>query len=711
MGVWYNVTNLGKFNRPMTYYAITIFLSAFLLFQVQPMIGKYILPWFGGTPAVWSTTMLFFQTLLIGGYAYAAWLVNKLSSRQQGIVHLALLGLSVSGMVVTGLRWAAPILPDATWKPTSVETPVGDIFKILVVSVGLPYWLLATNSPLMQAWFNRTFPNRSPYRLYALSNIGSLIALTSYPTLIEPALPLSVQGTVWSLGYGVFAVLAAYGAFKTMRQMPANPDGADSTSLTDHAPRLITRGLWLMLAACASALLLAATNQMTQEVAVIPFLWVLPLTIYLLTFILCFESERWYSRTAYTFALFVVSASYVYVLASGPQLALLLQIGAYGLLLLVGCMICNGELVRLKPHPRYLTEFYLMISIGGAIGGIAVSLIAPYVFKGYWELPLGVLLCAILLLIVTLVNRSFSTSRRLLRITTTLLGGVIVLLAGIAFLYIQATVSVPLAARNFYGVLRVLEIHADQPDQRAYLLAHGTTSHGFQYVASDKRHLPNTYFTESSGIGLTWLNLSKPAGTRRIGVLGLGIGILATYLHPGDTLRFYEINPEVIRLAEGAGGYFSFLNDARGQVSVVAGDARLKLEQELANGQPQHFDLLVVDTFNSDSIPVHLITREAVALYLQHLQPDGVLAFHISNNYLDLRPVVYGLADEFQMDAAFIESPGEPGRGSLSLWMLVTRNRDFLNQPAIANHITPRANLARVRLWTDDYSNPFQLLR
>lgn len=695
----------------MTYYAVTIFLSAFLLFQVQPMIGKYILPWFGGTPAVWSTTMLFFQTLLTGGYAYAAWLVNKLSSRQQGRVHLALLGVSVGVMVVTGLMWASPILPDAAWKPTSVETPVWDIFKTLAVSVGLPYLLLATNSPLMQAWFNRTFPNRSPYRLYALSNIGSLAALTSYPTLIEPSLPLSMQGAVWSLGYGVFAAFAAYGAFKTMRQMSTNPDSVDTQFLTDHAPRLITRGLWLVLAACASALLLATTNQMTQEVAVIPFLWVLPLTIYLLTFILCFDSDRWYSRTAYTFALFAVSAIYVYVLASGPQLALVLQIGAYCLLLFVCCMICNGELVRLKPHPRYLTQFYLVISIGGAIGGIAVSLIAPYVFKGYWELPLGVLLCAILLLLVTLVNRSLSTSRRMLRITTTMLGGVIVLLAGISFFYIQATVGVPFATRNFYGVLRVMEINADQPDQRAYLLAHGATSHGFQYVASAKRHLPNTYFTESSGIGLTLLNFSKPAGTRRIGVLGLGIGILAAYTQPGDTLRFYEINPDVIRLAEGAEGYFSFLSDARGQVSVVAGDARLRLEQELANNQPQHFDLLVVDTFNSDAIPVHLITRQAMAIYLQHLQPDGVLAFHISNNYLDLRPVVYGLADEFQMDAAFIESPGEPGRGSLSLWMLLTRNRNFLSQPAIATRTLSRANVARVRLWTDDYSNPFQLLR
>jgi hypothetical protein len=695
----------------MMYYAITIFLSAFLLFQVQPMIGKYILPWFGGTPAVWSTTMLFFQMLLTGGYAYAAWLVNKLSSRQQGIVHLALLGASASVMLVTGLVWASPILPDATWKPQSVETPVWDIFKILAVSVGLPYLLLATNSPLMQAWFNRAFPGHSPYRLYALSNIGSLLALITYPTLIEPSLPLSMQGNVWSLGYGAFVILAAYGASKTMWRMPVNRAVAESNSFADDAPHLITRVLWLALAACASALLLAITNQITQEVAVIPFLWVIPLTIYLLTFILCFDSDRWYSRTAYTFALFVITAIYVYVLASGPQLALVLQIGAYGVLLFICCMICNGELVRLKPHPRYLTQFYLMISIGGAIGGIAVSLVAPYIFKGYWELPLGVLLCAILLLIVTFFNRLPSTSLHLLRITTIVLSGVIVLLASVSFLYIKATLEVPFAARNFYGVLRVIEINPHQPDQRAYLLAHGATSHGFQYVPSDKRRLPNTYFTESSGIGLTLLNFPKPAGTRRIGVLGLGVGILATYTQPGDTIRFYEINPEVIRLAEGAEGYFSFLSDARGQVSVVAGDARLLLEQELVNNQPQHFDLLVVDTFNSDSIPVHLITRQAMAIYLQHLQPDGVLAFHISNNYLDLQPVVYGLADEFQMDAAFIESPGVPGRGTLSLWMLVTRNHAFLNQPAITSQIIPRATFARVRLWTDDYSNPFQLLR
>ena len=696
----------------MIYYAITIFLSAFLLFQIQPMLGKYILPWFGGTPAVWSTTMLFFQALLTGGYAYTYWLIDRLDEKKQGIVHLALLSMSLILLAVTALTWRAPILPDASWKPRGVDFPVWDILRILSIAIGLPYFILATNSPLMQAWFNRGHPGRSPYRLYALSNVGSLLALITYPVLVEPVLTLQTQATLWSLGFALFALLAVYGALRTMRRSIASSRLSDAEVDIARPSKKISI-VWITLPACASVLLLAITSQISQEIAVIPFLWILPLTIYLLTFILCFESDRWYSRAIFTVAFFVLSASYAILSARGIAVSLPMAIGTYALLLFVGCMICHGELARLKPHPRYLTSFYLMISLGGALGGITVNLIAPYLFKAYLELPLSLFACTVLLFIGTLFNRLPRQTARATRNLATVSAGTLVLFGGLFFFYIKTTMFDPVfAARNFYGVLRVLETNANDPEQRAYMLAHGATSHGWEYTAPDKRRLPTAYFTENSGGGLAFLNHPKRPAALRVGILGLGIGVLSAYGQPGDVIRYYEINPEVTRLAEGEGGYFNFLKECPAQTQIVLGDARISLEQELAAGQPQHFDLLVLDTFNSDSIPVHLVTHEAFAVYLQHLNPDGVIALHISNNYLDLRPVIWKLADEFDLGSAVIEDPGDGVRASLSIWMLVTRNRAFLNQPIIANRTAPRPmNIANFRLWTDDYSNLLQILR
>jgi hypothetical protein len=703
----------------MFYYASTIFLSAFLLFQIQPLLGKFILPWFGGTPAVWSTTMLFFQALLTGGYAYAYGSIGRLDEKKQAAVHCTLLLVSLLLLTFTTFAWRAPILPAATWKPRGVDFPVWDILKILLVAIGLPYFVLATNSPLMQAWFARRYPGRSPYRLYALSNAGSLLALLTYPILIEPALTLQNQAALWSAGFGVFVLLALYGARKTAQvgsalSSPRLVQRDARAQLPDPPPpgRRV-RALWLAFAACASVLLLAITSQISQEVAVIPFLWILPLTIYLLTFILCFESQRWYSRAGFTLALFVLSALYAVIFAQGIGITLLVQIGIYSLLLFAGCMVCHGELARLRPPPRYLTSFYLMISIGGALGGIAINLLAPYWFKAYWELPLGLLACAMLQCVLWLFSRLPGQTARATRNFATISAGTVVLLGGILVFYVKATTFDPVfAARNFYGILRVTELNANTPAQRAYLLAHGATNHGFEYTAPDKRRLPTMYYTENSGGGLTFLNHPKRPGSLRVGILGLGIGVLSAYGQPGDVIRYYEINPEVARLAEGENGYFTFLKESPAQAQIILGDARVSLEQELATGQLQRFDLLVVDVFNGDSIPVHLVTREAFAVYLQHLDPDGIIALHISNHYLDLRPVLWKLADEFDLGSAVIENPSDGGRAALSTWMLLTRNRAFLAQPAIANRASlHQMDTANFRLWTDDYSNLFQILR
>jgi hypothetical protein len=397
------------------YYAFSVLLSAFLLFQIQPMIGKFVLPWFGGTPTVWSTVLLFFQALLTVGYAYAYWLLGRLRGRLQGIVHLIMLGSSLALLLVAALKWPSPLTPDASWKPGGSSLPVWEIFGVLAVSVGIPYLLLSSNSTPMQAWFRRDERRQTPYRLYALSNIGSLVALISYPILFEPNLTLRAQAYLWSAICVVFAISAAYLAPKTYRSTQAvdAPASGASPPGEDQRPSIGVHVLWIALAACASTLLASVTSQITQEVAVIPFLWIVPLTIYLLTFVLAFSGGRWYSRWLYLNAFSVIGAVSVWMLVKWPPFSILTQIIVYALLLFICCMICHSELYKMRPHPSFLPSFYLMIALGGAVGGIFVTLIAPYLFStGFWELQWGLFACGVLLTIIMQSERTPAPRRR-----------------------------------------------------------------------------------------------------------------------------------------------------------------------------------------------------------------------------------------------------------------------------------------------------------
>lgn len=697
----------------MAYFAVCIFLSAFLLFQVQPMIGRYILPWFGGTPAVWSTVMLFFQVLLTGGYAYANWLTRP--DRRREIVHLVLLGISAVLMVALGLTWKSPITPSAAWKPAVEVFPVWEIFKLLVISVGLPYFLLSSNSPLMQAWFHRRFPEKTAYRLYALSNVGSFLALISYPVLVEPNLTLSGQGWMWSLMYLVYAGLAGYGALRALRREPAaGPDpAAQAAGGAAARPGGGAYALWILLAAAASILLLAVTSHITQEVAVIPFLWVLPLTIYLLTFILAFSGEGWYSRQWFLVLLFAATILYGWALVRSDTLNIVIQIAIYIFILFAGCMVCHGELYRLRPHPAHLTTFYLMVSIGGALGGIFINFVAPFVFKGYWEMPLGFVLCWLLFLVVTVVRREPARQRLVFMLNQVLLFSALLIAVALAFQYIRADLSGSLyAERNFYGVVRV-RLAGEREDIRdRIILVHGITIHGAQFLDTQRRDQPTMYFSETSGAGVALLNYPRRQEGLRVGVLGLGIGTLAAYGQPGDVFRFYEINPAVISLAEGQGGYFTFLQDSPAAVEIVPGDARLSLEAELADGGSQEYDLLILDVFSSDSIPVHLLDVEAFELYLRHLRPDGMLVLHITNRHLDLVPVVWTLARHFDLSFVLIDDPGGAPAISRSIWVLLARDPALLAAPAIQARAVPMEGYTTdIRLWTDDYNNLFQILK
>lgn len=677
----------------MLYFALSIFLSAFLSFQVQPMIGKFILPWFGGTPAVWSTAMLFFQALLTGGYAYAYWLVKR---PKQGWTHLILLAVSLAVVTALGLVWSSPITPSADMRPAGADFPVFDIFFLLTISVGLPYFVLTANGPLMQAWFSRIFPERSYARLYALSNFGSLLGLLAYPVLIEPSLTLLQQGWLWTGGFVVFIGVAGVLSYRAR-----NEAGTATRVTSSERPSASLRILWIILGATASLFLLSVTNQISQEVAVIPFLWILPLAIYLLSFILAFSNSRWYERRLYSLLFSLASLATLWVLVNASSLNVILQIGVYNLLLFLACMICHGELYQLRPHADHLTSFYLMVSLGGAAGGIFVNLLAPLIFTGYWEFYLAWLMTVILLVVILIPRISGLVHLQARMIGAAFILGVLSLSFGLNNKGNELFIE-----RNFYGVIRVRELNDE-----ANVMIHGMTVHGMQFF--DERTLPTTYFVEDSGVGLLLLNHPGRGNNLRVGVLGLGIGTLAAYGVEGDQYRYYEINPDVVRLAEGEGGYFTFLKDSQAQTSIVLGDARMSLEQELAAGEKQNFDVLILDTFSSDSIPVHLVTKEAFELYLGHLAPDGVIAAHISNRHLDLRPVFWRLAQEFGLEMIHIYRPPSEGKNVFpSDWILLSRDPLRLNIPAIASRsVSFEEYSTRIRLWTDDYSNLFQILR
>jgi hypothetical protein len=721
----------------MPAFSLCIFLSAFLLFQIQPMIGRFILPWFGGTPAVWSTAMLFFQVLLTGGYAYAYWLVRRVKTQYQPAIHLSLIAVAAILLAVLAFTWTSPITPDSTWKPQTVASPILDIFKLLIVSVGLPYFILASNGPLMQAWFSRNFPNESYARLYSLSNFGSLLGLLAYPILVEPTLSLRWQGWAWAGGFLLFGVVAGWVGvrsgtasprFDSTQRKHSQPEVA-SVPKTDSPSRALT-ALWLTFSATASLLLLSVTNQISQEVAVIPFLWILPLTIYLLSFILTF-SGRGYNRKMYSLLFILSTALTLFVMLNATALHVYWQIGAYCLLLFAACMLCHGELYLLRPDAEYLTTFYLMVSLGGAFGGLFVSLIAPMIFNGYWEFFVGLAMTiAIALTIlrdtghVTLSAsegsqlsggaRSSIAEAQALKVTKkarfvfVIFTLVTLMLAVLSNVYSGALYS----KRNFYGVIRVREILMGGSNEPALAMSHGITVHGLQFTNPNLRDVPTTYYVRDGGAGLAILNHPRYEKNMRVGLLGLGVGTLATYGQSGDEYRLYEINPVVVDLAEGQGNYFSFVKDSKANITTVLGDARISLERELAEGNPQSFDVLVLDTFSSDSIPVHLVTKEAFALYLEHLAPDGIIAAHITNLHLDLQPVFWQLAKFYGLSMVRVNYAGDSNGGYASHWILLARDPALLEIPAIQKHAIDLDRYStNIKLWTDDYSNLFQILK
>ena len=686
-------------------YSLTILLSAFLSFQVQPLIAKLILPWFGGAAAVWTTCLLFFQVALLLGYLYAHGLIRHFSARQQTRIHVALLAASLL---------ALPILPNAAWKSAAAGEPVLRVLILLTMTVGAPYVMLASTSPLLQAWYARERREADPYRLYALSNAGSLLALLSYPVLVEPFFSTHGQAIDWSVAYAL-ACLASAGVALLRRPLARIDAPQGAPAKTPWA----VRWLWLALPACGTALLLAVTNHLSQNVAAIPLLWVVPLSLYLLSFVLCFEGRGWYRRNFFLRLLAVALGGMAYALQSAlANLSLIVLIPLFCLGLFVACMVCHGELARLKPHPSQLTSFYLMVSLGGALGGVFVGVIAPHIFSGYFELPVALGACAILVLAALHRDPESTFYRARWRPAWLAVVGIALLLnLGLIVAVHDQIGDARVMVRNFYGVLREIDIKGPQPSTsqpgtsnpaaaqlaRRQLL-NGTIQHGLEFLTPDRRRLPTAYYGPYSGAGLA-IRVAAERGPLRVGVIGLGVGTLATYGRPGDHYTFYEINPQVIELAKRD---FYFLRDSAAQIDIVTGDARLSLERQL----PQEFDVLAVDAFSGDAIPVHLLTREAFELYFRHLKPDGVLAVHISNSYLNLRPVVARTAAWLRKPAVLIVNEDDQADGIYrSSWVLMASNADLFATPRIQSAARPLPSATRVKLWTDDYSNLFAILK
>ena len=674
-------------------FALTIFLSAFLLFQVQPIAARYILPWFGGGPAVWTSCLLFFQIGLLAGYVYAHWLGLRLGSRLQGGVHLALLALSLLFL---------PIRPSAAWKSASVADPSGRILLLLAVTVGAPYFLLSATGPLLQRWFTATEPEKSPWRLYALSNLGSLIALVTYPFLIEPYFRLDTQVLIWSTVYAVFTVLCGLTAWRFRMAPIARP--AEMAADAEARPKAATILFWLGLSACTSTLLVATTNQISQEIAVNPFLWVAPLALYLLTFILTFESDRFYRPAALAIIAGVLAPLGCVIPSLSGLLSLRGQLILYLLAMLATCMLCHGELARAKPAPRHLTRFYVAIAAGGALGGAFVALAAPRLFTEFLEYPIGLAAACLLGFIGWLRSGAFAQWRSgELRVRISLMA----LLFG-GFTAIMAAVSTGnqtslASARSFYGILRVIERSDANGAYRE--LRHGRTRHGFEYLESSKRDWPTTYYGPHSGVARSLQALDRPA--RRIAVIGLGTGTLAAWGRTGDTFRFYEINPDVDAFAH---SWFSFLKDSQARTETVLGDARVQLERELASGKSAQYDLIAVDAFSSDAIPFHLLTSQAADLYRQSLAPGGLLLLHISNRVLNLEPVARGMARYLGWTPVLFVSGDDTATGeSSSKWVLLTANREFLARTGLEARGAPWTRREPI-LWTDDFVSLWHVL-
>ena len=703
--------------RVATYFFIaTVFLGSFLLFAVQPIVGKYIQPWFGSTSAVWNTCLMFFQGVLFLGYLYAHAL-GRLSPKRQLNLHGALVLATLAIGFWHFTRWGSSILLPATAAPDA--PPALSILLVLVMTIGFPFLLLSSNSTLIQHWYNYAEPDKNAYPLYAVSNAGSLLALLAYPFLLEPFFGLRVQSHLWYLLlllYGAAVLICARVAIRR-RIHPRTSDTTQDAALRDVAEpfradlpssRIAT---WFLLTMTGSILLLAVTSELTQNVSPVPFLWVVPLAVYLLTFILGFSRLFARYRPATSLLLLLGAILALYAMTHRVTLPIGHMILLMSLSLFAVCLYCHGTLYATRPDHRHLTFFYMIVSLGGFVGGFFVSIIAPLLFPAYWELYIGLALALVLAARQWLVLRMLAPVWRYAAVA------VAVLLCGVlAHTLITEHRQAIFHDRNFYGTIRVEQEMRGEGEQeiRRNILKHGDIVHGIQFSRTEYRYRPVAYFNEESGVGRAILHHPLRAQSDRpfrFGVVGGGIGTLVAYAREGDMMHLYELNPAVQDLAENT-EYFTYLSDYADRWTASIGDGRLLLAEELAIAERPHFDILVIDAFNGDAVPVHLLTQEAIQLYLDSMDPEyGILALQITNKHVDFLPLIRAITDTFQLNTVVIEMPGDGIISQHNRWALLTRNPDTFRQPVFQRDAISLINVRSVAMWTDDRSSLFGLLK
>jgi len=691
----------------MLYLAI-IFLSAFLLFQVQPFIAKLILPYFGGGAAVWTACLLFFQAFLLLGYFYAHCLTQINSIKKQISIHCILLLCSAIFL---------PLSIQALDNISLTTSPLQNILVLLSVSIGLPYFILSSTGPLIQRWLTYIEIGKLPYQLYSLSNLGSLLALISFPFLFEPLLTTTQQSVYWTVGYGVYASLILILLWKMSKLNLSVKQTKGSNFEEDKVAKipLLEKMLWIALAMVGVVLLIATTNAMTQNIPPVPFLWILPLCLYLLTFIISFHSPKWYVRE-YWFALFFLTACLALLMYFiGSQFDIISQVIIYACILFIACMICHGELARLKPPVKHLTLFYLFMSLGGFLGSAFVAFFAQSVFEQFLEFPLAIISVFLLLSLSIFVQRGIEVKKQTWLISTNVI--LAICFSGGLFylnnLFVKTNVT---SERNFYGILSVKDVEVNHRLQRR--LIDGTTSHGTQSLEKGESQKPLSYYRKNTGVALMLEQFGKyrlnEIGSKALnaGFVGLGAGTLAAYANDGDNYTFYELNPAVISAAQ---NYFSYLKESHADIDLVLGDGRVSMQKQFDESGSQQFDTLVIDAFSGDSIPQHLLTQEALLLYFKHLKQDGVLAIHISNSHLDLTPLARGLADVVDKDIIYVETSANNDEEHNVQWVLLTNNQLFLNDTRIkvyrsdwpAESLRDHSNI----IWTDERSDLLSVLK
>ena len=666
-------------------FAATVFLGAFLLFMVEPIAAKQLVPVLGGSAAVWITCLVFFQTALLCAYLYAHWMVRQ----PRWIVYF---GLLLVGFATT-LGWCMRSLV----LDGGSSHPIFAVFAVLSSTIGLPFLALGTTSPLMQVWWARLHGTAIPYRLFALSNLASLLALASYPTLIEPHLTSRAQRVAWCCGFAAFALLSGMLAWRARRAGP-NLQTPEATDVDDRAPAPFAHKLlWVLLPMGAAMQLSAVTSYLTANVAAIPLLWVLPLGVYLLTIILAFEFPRLLPRSIVARFLIIMLASLGYALSKQEvEWPLRISIGFFLVEAFASCLFCHTEAYRLKPQrASESTMFYLLFAAGGALGSFIIGIAFPLLFRFNMDLVITCCITALLAFVVTWQDGW----------STRLLWGVGSIIMAVQIFWINTVNwrTTQVAVRNFYGALRVKQTFGF-PGATLRTLTNGNVEHGTQIFGADaQRHTPTSYYAEDSGVGLA-IRFCCDNRPRKIGVIGLGAGTIAAYGKRGDRIQFYDINPAVEPIARNV---FTYIRDSGAQVSIVTGDARTSLATE----PPQGFDVLVVDAFSGDAIPLHLLTTQALALYRQHLAPGGIIAFHISNRHVDLEAPIWLLARSAGMKAVTISSASKDERGEFSAtWMLLSDDAGFLARPEIARAARQPEQIAGLRLWTDDFSSLLPVL-